>query len=162
MATGSAGVARVRSALAARGASFEIRELAQSTRTVADAARAVGCDPAQIAKSIIFRGAASGRPVLVVASGTNRVDEAAVEAWLGERLAKADADFVRRECGFVIGGVPPLGHVRPLVTFIDADLLAFDDVWAAAGAPNAVFRIAPADLVACSDGTVAEIALRGI
>jgi len=153
-------VAKVEAALAARGVSFDISELDQSTRTAAEAASAVGCDVAQIAKSIVFRGAATGRPVLVIASGANRVDEAAVGSSLGEPLAKADADFVRRETGFVIGGVPPLGHDRPLVTFIDADLLAYDEIWAAAGTPFAVFRLDPRRLVELTGGTVGDIALR--
>jgi len=151
---------KVRAALAARGVSFEIRELAQSTRTVAEAAAAVGCDVAQIAKSIVFRGATSGRAVLVVASGANHVDETAVGALLGEPLAKADAGFVRRETGFVIGGVPPVGHDRPVITFIDADLLAFAEIWAAAGTPFAVFRLDPGALANLTGGDVAEIALR--
>lgn len=156
----SASVAKVQAALAARGVSFEIRELDQSTRTAVEAAAAVGCDVAQIAKSIVFRAAASGRAVLVIASGVNRVDEAAVGALLGEQLGKADADFVRRETGFVIGGVPPLGHDRPAATFIDADLLAYDEIWAAAGTPFAVFRLDPGALAALTGGTVSEIALR--
>ena len=122
---------------------FEIKELDRSTRTAAEAAAAVACDVAQIAKSIVFRGAGSGRAVLVIASGANRIDETAVGALLGEKLGKADADFVRRETGFVIGGVPPLGHDRPVATFIDADLLAFGEIWAAAGTPYAVFRLDP-------------------
>ena len=120
----------------------------------------MGCNVDQIAKSIVFCGAASGRAVLVIASGANRVDETAVAALLGEPLGKADADFVRRQTGFVIGGVPPVGHDRPLVTFIDEDLLAFTDIWAAAGTPFAVFRLDPRALPDLTGGTVAEIALR--
>ena len=120
----------------------------------------MGCNVAQIAKSIVFCGAASGRAVLVIASGANRVDETAVAALLGEPLGKADADFVRRQTGFVIGGVPPVGHDRPLVTFIDEDLLAFTDIWAAAGTPFAVFRLDPRALPGLTGGTVAKIALR--
>ncbi len=153
-------MARVRAALAARGVGVEIRELDQTTRTAAEAAAAIGCDVAQIAKSIVFRGAISGRAVLVIAGGGNRVDEGAVAALLGEALGKADADFVRRETGFVIGGVPPLGHDKPLTTYIDADLLAFDEVWAASGTPFAVCRLDPAALADMTGGIVAEIALR--
>ena len=156
----SASAAKVQAALAARGFAFEIRELGQSTRTAVEAAAAVGCDVAQIAKSIVFRGTASGRAVLVIASGANRVDETEVGALLGEALGKADADFVRRETGFVIGGVPPVGHARPVVTFIDADLLMFEEAWAAAGTPFAVFRLEPGTLADLTGGTVAEIALR--
>jgi prolyl-tRNA editing enzyme YbaK/EbsC (Cys-tRNA(Pro) deacylase) len=155
-----ASAAKVQMALAARGFAFEIRELDQATRTAAEAAAAIGCDVSQIAKSIVFRGAASGRAVLVIASGANRVDEMVVGALLGESLGKADADFVRRETGFVIGGVPPAGHDRPVVTFIDADLLAFGEIWAAAGTPFAVFRLDPAGLADLTGGRIAEIALR--
>ncbi len=156
----SASAAKVRAALAARGFSFEVVELADSTRTAGDAAAAVGCAVGQIAKSIVFRGADSGRAVLVVASGANRVDETAVGALLGEKLGKADADFVRRETGFVIGGVPPAGHDTPVVTFIDEDLLVFPEIWAAAGTPFAVFRLDPGVLATLTGGTVADIALR--
>jgi prolyl-tRNA editing enzyme YbaK/EbsC (Cys-tRNA(Pro) deacylase) len=150
---------RVQQALAARGLGLTVVELPQSTRTAAEAAAAVGCTVGQIAKSLIFRAKESGRPVLVIASGSNRVDEKAVAALLGEGLGKADADFVRARTGFVIGGVPPIGHVEPPVTFIDEDLLAFDLIWAAAGTPNAVFQLRPADLATLTGGTVARVKL---
>lgn len=156
-----ASAARVQAALAARGYSCEIHELAQSTRTAAEAAAAVGCAIGQIAKSILFRAAESGRPVLVVTSGANRVDTAALAALLGEAPGKADADFVRRETGFVIGGVPPVGHDRPILTFIDRDLLQYPEIWAAAGTPFAVFRLPPAALAGLTGGTVACIAAPG-
>ena len=154
----SPSAAKVQAALEARGFSFEVRELDQSTRTAAEAASAIGCDVAQIAKSILFRGRDSGRPVLVVASGVNRVDEKAVATLLGEKLGKADADFVRRETGFVIGGVPPVGHDRPIATYIDEDILAFDEIWAAAGTPFAVFRLDPRSLAELTGGQVARVA----
>lgn len=156
----SASAARVAAALEARGFAFPVRELDRSTRTAAEAAAAVGCTVDQIAKSVLFRAARSGRPVLVIASGANRVDEAEVAAILGEELGRADADFVRRETGFVIGGVPPVGHERPIVTFIDEDLLTFDEVWAAAGTPFAVFRLPSAALAELTGGTVARVALQ--
>jgi len=156
----SASAARVAAALEVRGFAFPVRELDRSTRTAAEAASAVGCKVEQIAKSILFRAAGSGRPVLVIASGANRVDEAAVAAILGEQLGRADADFVRRETGFAIGGVPPVGHERPVVTFIDEDLLKFDEVWAAAGTPFAVFRLPSAALAGLTGGTVARVALQ--
>ncbi|MBE9559063.1 MAG: YbaK/EbsC family protein [Proteobacteria bacterium] len=156
----SASAAKVQAALEARGFSFEIQELDQSTRTAAEAASAIGCEVAQIAKSILFRGKDSGRAVLVIASGVNRVDEKAVAALLGEKLGKADADFVRRETGFVIGGVPPVGHDKPIETFIDEDILAFDAIWAAAGTPFAVFRLDPRSLAELTGGRVANVALR--
>jgi len=160
MADLSSSAAKVQAALGARGYSFEVLELDQSTRTAAEAAAAVGCEVAQIAKSILFRGMESGRPVLVIASGANRVDERAVADLLGEKLGKADADFVRRETGFAIGGVPPVGHDRHIVTFIDEDILAFDEIWAAAGTPFAVFRLDPHLLAELTGGRVARVGLR--
>lgn len=149
---------RVQDALAARGFALEVVEMPASTRTSAEAAEAVGCAVGQIAKSLVFRAARSDRPVLVIASGANRVDVKKVEAVLGEPIGRADADFVRARTGFVIGGVPPVGHAEAMPVLIDRDLLAFDEIWAAAGTPNAVFRLAPDQLVALTGGTVAETA----
>jgi prolyl-tRNA editing enzyme YbaK/EbsC (Cys-tRNA(Pro) deacylase) len=148
---------RVHEALAARGIGFEVKEFPESTRTSAEAAAAIGCAVAQIAKSLVFRGAESGEAVLIIASGANRVDPAKAKALLGEAIERADAEFVRSATGFVIGGVPPLGHDRPLRTLIDDDLLAFDVIWAAAGTPNAVFRLSPADLSALTGGHVGVV-----
>ena len=148
---------RVRDALAALGFDVAVREFPQSTRTAAEAAAAIGCEVAQIAKSLVFRARVSGRPVLVIASGANRVDEKAVAALIGEKIGRADAEFVRTATGFAIGGVPPVGHDTPPVTLIDRDLLALDEIWAAAGTPNAVFRLTPRDLVTLTGGRVAEI-----
>ncbi|MBL8710065.1 MAG: YbaK/EbsC family protein [Rhodospirillaceae bacterium] len=155
MAVGS--VERVRGALVAAGLAAEIKEFDISTRTSADAAAAIGCDVAQIAKSLVFRGAESGRAILVITSGANRVDEALLAAELGEGTAKADAAFVRQATGFAIGGVAPIGHATPLTVLIDRDLLGFAEIWAAAGAPNAVFRTTPADLVRLTNGRVCAI-----
>ena len=141
---------------AALGPDFAVLEFDAGTRTAADAAAAIGCTVAEIAKSLLFR-AASGRPVLVAASGVNRVDEKKVAALLGEKIGRADADFVRLKTGFAIGGVPPVGHVEPPVALIDADLMAFESIWAAAGTPNAVFRLTPAALVRLTGGQVAEV-----
>ena len=132
-------------------------ELPQSTRTAAEAAQAVGCEVGQIVKSIVFRAAETNRPVLVVTSGANRVSEKAIAALLGEPLAKADAEFVRQRTGFVIGGVPPVGHAEPPVTFIDEDLLAYGEIWAAAGTPNAVFRLTPQDLLALTGAKAVKV-----
>ncbi len=153
-----ASVQKVRQALAALGRDFQMVEFSASTRTSADAAAAIGCDLAQIAKSLVFRAKPSDRPVLVVASGANRVDERKIEAALGEKLGRADADYVRDRTGFVIGGVPPVGHATPPATFIDRDLLQFAEIWAAAGTPNAVFRLTPAELVEMTAGQVMQIA----
>ncbi len=153
----SASAQKVQDVLAAHGLALTVVELPQSTRTAAEAATAVGCTVGQIVKSIVFRAAETQRPVLVITSGANRVSEKAVAALLGERLAKADADFVRNRTGFVIGGVPPVGHVETPVTFIDEDLLAYAEIWAAAGTPNAVFRLTPSDLLSLTSGQVAKV-----
>ncbi|MBK8051573.1 MAG: YbaK/EbsC family protein [Anaerolineales bacterium] len=142
---------KVQDALNAAGFSNQVIELPASTKTAADAAAAVGCEVGQIAKSLIFAGKETGRPVLVIASGTNRVNEKTIGMWVGEPIGKADADFVREQTGFVIGGVPPLAHTSPLTTFVDIDLFRYARIWAAAGHPNAVFELTPADLARMTD-----------
>jgi len=154
----SATVQRVQEALRALGLGHEIVDLGQSARTAADAARAVGCQVDQICKSLVFRLGSSNRPLLVVTSGVNRVDETKVGALVGEPLAKADADFVRATTGFAIGGVAPIGHTGPVTTLIDEHLLGFDEIWAAAGHPNMVFRLRPDDLVRMTGGRVMPVA----
>jgi len=140
------------------GEDFEVLEFETSTRTAAEAAAAIGCAVGQIAKSLIFRAVDSGRPVLAIASGSVRVDEARLSELLGENIGRADAAFVREQTGYAIGGVPPLGHSADSAIFIDETLLTFDTIWAAGGTPNAVFRLKPDDLVRLTGGTVAEIA----
>lgn len=131
-------------------------ELAASTRTAADAAAAVGCTVSEIAKSLVFR-TASGAAVLVIASGTNRVDEARVAELVGEPIERAPAEFVRETSGYAIGGVPPVAHAHPpKAILIDSDLMTFHQIWAAAGTPNAVVRLTPAELVRVSGGRVAQ------
>ena len=125
----------------------------QSTRTAQDAADALGCTVAQIAKSLIFRTRAGQRPLLVIASGVNRVSEERLAAAVGEPIEKGDADFVRETTGYAVGGVAPLGHSQPLETYIDEDLLQYAEIWAAAGTPNAVFRLTPAELLRMTGGT---------
>ncbi len=154
----SSSAQKVQDALTALGfGTMQVMELPASTRTSAEAAAALGCSVAQIAKSLVFRGAQSGEPVLVIASGANRVNEARIAEILGEPIAKADADFVRAQTGFVIGGVPPVGHSRPLRTFIDQDLRQYQEIWAAAGTPHAVFRLTPADLERLTGGEVISL-----
>ena len=148
---------KVQDALSELGMSLDVLELPNSTRTAVEAAQAVGCQVGQIVKSLIFKAKRSKRPVLVIASGANRVDEKKIEAQIGEPLGKADADFVRQQTGFAIGGVPPVGHNRKIDTFIDRDLLSFQEVWAAAGTPRAVFRLDPQDLPKMTGGLVLEI-----
>lgn len=148
---------RVQAALEQAGYDFQIAEFPASTRTSEEAAAAIGCSVEQIAKSLIFQARDSGRPVLVMASGANRVDEKAVGRLLGEKLGRADADFVREVTGFAIGGVPPMAHRQPPVTFIDADLMDLEEIWAAAGTPNAVFRLTPEALVGLTGGQVVDL-----
>jgi len=148
---------RVRQALAGLGLMPDIKEFSETTRTSAEAAAAIGCTVAQIAKSVVFRAVGMNRAVLVIASGANRVDEKLVAAALGDRIAKADAAFVRDKTGFAIGGVAPVGHTEKPVTLIDEDLLGHAEIWAAAGTPNSVFRLTPQELVAMTDGRVTAI-----
>ena len=158
MATLSPAAARVQEALTVLGFGDRVVEFAQTTRSSAEAAAAIGCTVAQIAKSILFKGAASGAPIMVIASGVNRIDERKVAALIGEKLRKADPDFVRAATGFVIGGVPPVGHAHPIRKLIDRDLLQFERIWAAAGTPNAVFGLTPAELLTLTGGESADVA----
>jgi prolyl-tRNA editing enzyme YbaK/EbsC (Cys-tRNA(Pro) deacylase) len=153
----SSSAQRVQDALDQLDLTLRVVELPRSTRTAQDAAQAIGCTVGQIAKSLVFQTKPSGQAVLVIASGTNRVDEQVVAALVGEKIAKADADFVRQQTGFAIGGVPPVGHIQKLEIFLDEDLLVFEDVWAAAGTPNAVFRLTPTDLVRATGGRVIAV-----
>lgn len=137
---------RMQDLLANLGLSCRVVEFEQPTRTSAAAATAIGCSVAEIAKSVVFRGGTSGRPIIVVASGDNRVCEAKVASHLGERPLRANADFVREATGFAIGGVAPVGHCQPARLLLDVDLQRFPVVWAAAGTPFSVFPIAPAEL----------------
>jgi prolyl-tRNA editing enzyme YbaK/EbsC (Cys-tRNA(Pro) deacylase) len=148
---------RVQSLLDAIGLGHRVVEHESSTRTSDEAAAAVGCTVAQIAKSLIFRAKESGTPVLVIASGANRVNEKAVGALIGEKIERADPDFVREKTGFAIGGVPPIGHAAPPLVLIDDDLMALGEIWAAAGTPNAVFRLTPDQLVSMTGGRVAAV-----
>jgi len=149
---------RVQDALDAAGIETTIVEYDVPARTSAQAADVLGCTVGQIAKSLVFK-AHSGRAVLVIASGANRVDEAKVAALIGEPIGKADAAFVREATGYAIGGIPPLGHVQPLTPLIDRDLLAFDVVYAAGGTPHAMFPVTPDALLRVSGGTAADVAL---
>lgn len=151
---GSDGAIRMQAIL---GDAFQVLEFEDSTHSSAEAAAAVGCDVAQIAKSMVFR-AADGQPVLVVASGSNRVDDKKVSALLGQKIKRADADFVLLHTGFAPGGVPPAGHATPPVTFLDQDLKAYAEIWAAAGSPNAVFALTPDDLMRLTGADFVDIA----
>ena len=153
----SPSVLRVQDALRALGRGHEIVDLGKSARTAADAAREVGCQVDQIVKSLVFRLRGSGQALLVVTSGAHRVDGQKVAALVGEPIERADADFVRAETGFAIGGVAPLGHAKPILTLIDEHLLRWDAIWAAAGHPNTVFRLTPDDLVTMTGGRIVAV-----
>ena len=148
---------KIQDILHSLGFNLQVIEFEQTTRTSADAAQAIGCEVGQIAKSLIFKGRQSGKAILIIASGANRVDEKKLKAILGEKVEKPDADFVREQTGFVIGGVPPVGHAQKLETLIDEDLLKFEVIWGAAGTPNAVFKLTPQELVKMTGGKIADI-----
>lgn len=148
---------KVQDALRSQGLDYHVIEFAESTRTAQEAADRVHCTLGQIAKSLIFKGQTSGRGILVLTSGSNRVDEKRLSQLVGEPIGRADADFVRAATGFAIGGVPPVGHPQPLKTYIDEDLLQYQVVWAAAGTPNAVFELPSSDLVKMAGGEVARV-----
>jgi prolyl-tRNA editing enzyme YbaK/EbsC (Cys-tRNA(Pro) deacylase) len=143
---------RVQDALAAAGLTSRVIELTDAARTAQQAADALGVAVGQIAKSLIFRAAQSGRAVLVIAAGDRRVDEARIAARLGEPIERADPAVVREHSSFAIGGVAPVAHALPMVTFVDTSLRRFDTVWAAGGTPHCVFPAAPADLLRISGG----------
>lgn len=147
---------RVATALEQLGLPAEIIEFSESTRTAEEAAAAVGCTVGQIVKSLVFL--VDGQPVLALVSGSNRLDSAKLGSIAGGKVTRADANVVRAATGYAIGGVPPVGHATTLPTYIDRDLLGYDTIWAAAGTPNAVFRVTPDDLVRISGGTVADLA----
>jgi prolyl-tRNA editing enzyme YbaK/EbsC (Cys-tRNA(Pro) deacylase) len=148
-------VERVRAALLTAGHPDTIIQFPAGTRTASDAAAAVGCDVAQIAKSIVFR--CGMRAAVVITSGANRVDQARAEAALGARLGRADGNWVRQITGFAIGGVAPVGHLTPPMLLLDEDLMALDPVWAAAGSPSHVFRTSAAELQRITGAKVAQV-----
>jgi prolyl-tRNA editing enzyme YbaK/EbsC (Cys-tRNA(Pro) deacylase) len=152
-------VARVQDALQNAGIATTIVELSESTRTAAEAARAIDCELAQIAKSLVFRSA-SGSPILVIASGRNRVDESRLAAIVGEPIERAPPEFVRSVTGYAIGGVPPAGHETQLrLVLVDADLFEHDEIWAAAGTPHAIMRLTPDELLRLCGGRVTNVAM---
>jgi prolyl-tRNA editing enzyme YbaK/EbsC (Cys-tRNA(Pro) deacylase) len=153
----SSSAQKVQEALKDHGVACQVVEMKETTRSAQEAADAVGCRVGQIAKSLIFTGKQTKQPILVIASGPNRVNEKAIRQYTAEPLTMAKADFVREHTGFAIGGVPPTGHLNPLRTFIDKDLMKFDEIWAAAGTPNAVFKLTPDELQKITAGEVISI-----
>ena len=153
----SASAVKVQEVLRGMGFNCQVIELPGSTRTAAEAASVVGCKVEQIAKSLVFQGKASGKPIMVIASGGHRVNEKKLRNLVSERVRKADADFVRVHTGFAIGGVPPVGHANPIEMYIDEDLLRHDHIWAAAGTPHAVFKLTPSELTRMTGGKTVDI-----
>jgi prolyl-tRNA editing enzyme YbaK/EbsC (Cys-tRNA(Pro) deacylase) len=148
---------KVQAAAEALGLTISVREMSQSTRTAEEAAAACGVGVGQIVKSLVFTGASSGMPYLLLVSGGNRVNEKGVAAHLGEKLQRPDADAVRELTGFAVGGIPPFGHRERLATFMDRDLLQYEVVWAAAGTPSAVFPADPAKLRDATGAAVIDV-----
>ena len=140
------------------GPDFTVLEFDQPTASAAQAASAIGCTVGQIAKSLVFANA-EGDPVLVIASGASRVDEAKVSQILKTTIHRADADFVKRATGFSIGGVPPVGHPSQLTVVLDQTLQDFEEIWAAGGTPTSVFRLTPSQLVSITNGSYSDVAL---
>lgn len=143
---------------AALGLTITVQRMGQSTRTAEEAAAACGCAVGQIVKSLVFKGAKSGKPYLLLVSGANRVDEKGVAAHIGEALKRPDAQYVRDVTGYAIGGIPPLAHDTRLKTFMDRDLLRYDTVWAAAGTPVSVFPADPRQLAEAAGAEVIAVA----
>ena len=157
MAKSTDSVSRVLNALEDLELAARVLDLPDSTRTAEKAAEAVGCDVSQIVKSLVFVSDKGSHPILILTSGSNRVDENLIATQINQKVKFADADFVREKTGFAIGGVAPVGHINPIETFIDQDLLKYDEIWAAAGNPHMVFSIGPQDLVKACKGKVISV-----
>lgn len=148
---------RIQNILLQHNLAIEVIEFKELTRTAQEAANAIGCQVGQIAKTLIFKGKESKQPICIIASGINRVDEKKIEELVGEKIEKPDADYVLQHTGYAIGGIPPIGYFFALKPFIDKDLLVYNEIWAAAGTPHAVFRITPQVLITLTDGIPADI-----
>ena len=157
MPTLSPSAQKVQDALHALGFTNQVIEFSRTTRSAAEAAQAVGCQVAQIVKSLIFKTQQTHEPILVVVSGANRVNEKKLSDLLQELIEKPDAEFVRQKTGYTIGGVAPVGFTEKLETFVDEGLLKFEEIWAAAGNPNAVFKLTPEELVKMTGGRIVSI-----
>jgi prolyl-tRNA editing enzyme YbaK/EbsC (Cys-tRNA(Pro) deacylase) len=148
---------KVQDTLTSLGFDYTVVEHAGSTRTAQEAADRAGCVLGQIVKSLIFKGKESNKPILVLTSGANRVDEKRISEYAGEAITRPDADFVRTVTGFAIGGVPPIGHLQKMETYIDEDFQQYATIWAAAGTPNAIFELKTDDLRKMTDGKVVRV-----
>ena len=149
---------RVQDFLLAKGFSFFVRELPGSCRTAEEAALSVGCEVGQIAKSLVFRDETTDDPILIIASGANRVDLNKIEKVTGQKLGRASGSYVKERVGYAIGGIPPAGHRMPLNTLLDQDLQRYDILWAAAGTPFTVFSLEPGDLPGLTAGRWLDLA----
>jgi prolyl-tRNA editing enzyme YbaK/EbsC (Cys-tRNA(Pro) deacylase) len=148
---------RVQDILTQHGLDLQVIEFKELTRTAQEAAHVIGCEVGQIAKTLIFRGKISSKPICVIASGKNRVDEKKIVQYIGEEIERPDAEYVLQHTGFSIGGIPPIGYQLEMKPLIDEDLMAYSEIWAAAGTPNSVFRLSPSDLLKITDGRVVII-----
>ena len=157
MPTLSSSAQKVQDQIKSLGFDYTVIEHTESTRTAQEAADRAGCELGQIVKSLIFKGKDSGKPILVLTSGANRVEEKRISEYAGEAIGRADADFVRLVTGFAIGGVPPVGHPQRMETYIDEDFLQYQTIWAAAGTPNAIFELKTEDLQKMTDGRVVRV-----
>jgi prolyl-tRNA editing enzyme YbaK/EbsC (Cys-tRNA(Pro) deacylase) len=157
MPTLSSSAQKIQDQLKSLGYDYTVIEHAESTRTAQEAADRAGCQLGQIVKSLIFKGKESGKPILVLTSGANRVDEKRISEYAAESIGRADADFVRAVTGFAIGGVPPVGHLQKMETYLDEDFLQYPTIWAAAGTPNAIFELKTEDLQKMTGGNVVRV-----
>ena len=157
MPTLSPSAQKIQDLLNSLGYQFTVIEHTESTRTAQEAADRAGCELGQIVKSMIFKGNATDKPILVLTSGTNRVNEKRISEYAGEAISRPNADFVRAVTGFAIGGVPPLGHIQKMETYIDEDFLQYQTVWAAAGTPNAIFELPTEVLPILTNGKVVMV-----
>ena len=153
----SSSAQKIQDQIKSLGYDYTVIEHADSTRTAQEAADRAGCELGQIVKSLIFKGKESGKPILVLTSGANRVDEQRISEYAGEAIGRADADFVRAVTGFAIGGVPPFGHLQKIETYLDEDFLQYETIWAAAGTPNAIFELKTSDLQKMTDAKIARV-----
>jgi prolyl-tRNA editing enzyme YbaK/EbsC (Cys-tRNA(Pro) deacylase) len=157
MHTLSPSAQKIQNLLNSLGYDYAVIEHAESTRTAQEAAERAGCELGQIVKSLIFKGKDSGKPIIVLTSGANRVDEKRIREYAGEGIGKADADFVRAVTGFAIGGVPPVGHLQKIETYMDEDFMQYETVWAAAGTPKAIFELKTSDLEKMTDAKIVRV-----
>jgi prolyl-tRNA editing enzyme YbaK/EbsC (Cys-tRNA(Pro) deacylase) len=148
---------KVQDLLLSLGYDCQVQESTTTTRTASDAAELVGCHVGQIVKSLIFKGSTTSKPILVLTSGANRVNEQLISTYAAEPILRADPEFVRATTGYAIGGVPPIGHLQPMETYLDEDLMQYPSIWAAAGTPNSLYKLTPGELQKMTAGKVTKV-----